>query len=88
MKRFRNTKYLVDENYNISKTEKELNEIKKQKTNNKNKENHLHKRGNKIIVDGVEYKSINFMANKYGYSFKYVKRRVESKDYKNWEYVK
>lgn len=78
-----------NKNYNLNKTHEQLENIKKKKqlTHELNKKNHLNKSGNKIKVDGVIYNSINSMAKKYGYSFKYVKRRVESKDYSNWEYV-
>lgn len=76
-------------NYNKNKTLEQLEEIKrrKQETCKKNKGNHLYKGGNPIIVNGKKYKSINQMAKEESLSFKYIKRRLESKDYLYWNYI-
>lgn len=87
MAKERNPAY--NKNYNSNKTSEQLEDIKnkKQKTNQINKQNHLHKGGNAISVNGVIYKSINAMSKECEYSFKYIKRRIESNDYKEWFFI-
>ena len=72
-------------NYLLNKTEeqKELIKIKKQQTNELNKDKHLHRGGAGCIYwYGKIYKSINTAVKEVGYSFKYIKRRILSDEYK------
>lgn len=79
-----NKNYLL----NKSQEEKELIKIKKQHTNQANKDNHLHKGGAGIIYwYGKTYKSINEATKQIGYSFKYIKRRILSSEYKECYFV-
>jgi hypothetical protein len=76
-------------NYYLNKTEEELKEIsrKRSESNAKNKENHMHKGGNKVVLFGIIYKSINEASKILGYSFKYLKRRVVEIEYKDCYFV-
>ena len=73
-------------NYIKNKTveEKKIIAEKKRITSLKNCNFHLNKNGTAIIIDGIEYKSINNASLILKQSFKYIKRRITSKDYKNY----
>lgn len=73
-------------NYMASKSasEKYLIAQKKIITSEKNKYLHMSRAGNAIIIDNIEYKSINEASERLAVSFKYIKRRVISPDYKNY----
>ena len=77
-------------NYLIDKTESEKQSIKtkKQITNQINREKHLHRGGaGAIYWYGKLYKSINSAVKEVGYSFKYIKRRIISDEYKECYFV-
>ena len=76
-------------NYYKEKTEEELKEIsrKRSETNKLNKQNHMYKGGNEVVIYGIKYKSINEASRVLGYSFKYLKRRVTEIDYKDCYFV-
>lgn len=76
-------------NYYLNKTDEELKEIsrKRSESNTKNKEKHMYKGGNKVVLFGIIYKSINEASKVLGYSFKYLKRRVIESEYKDCYFV-
>lgn len=79
-----------DKNYMENKTdeEKELIKIRKQKTNELNKGKHLHRGGaGSINWYGIIYENINKASIELGFSFKYIKRRILSEDYKECNFV-
>ena len=79
-----------DKNYMENKTdeEKELIKLRKQKTNELNKDKHLHRGGaGAINWYGIIYKNINKASIELGFSFKYIKRRILSEDYKECNFV-
>lgn len=73
-------------NYLKDKTDKERESIRQKKIAalNANKHNHMDKNGSPIMIDGILYKSINEASKILGFSFKYIKRRILSKDYENF----
>lgn len=79
-----NSAYGVNYMANKADYDKNLIAVKKRVTLYKNKDSHMSRAGNSVIIDGVEYKSILNASKELGFSFKYIKRRVMSTDYKNF----
>jgi len=75
-----------NKNYMLNKTEQDKISIteKKRKTLLENSHLHMKRNGTAVIVDGIEYKSINEASNKLSLSFKFIKRRVNSQCYTNF----
>ena len=73
---------------NKTDEEKELIKLRKQKTNELNKGTHLHRGGaGAINWYGIIYENINKASIELGFSFKYIKRRILSEDYKECNFV-
>ena len=78
----------LDAMENKTYEEKELIKLRKQKTNELNKGKHLHRGGaGSINWYGIIYENINKASIELGFSFKYIKRRILSEDYKECNFV-